>query len=1147
MKQLFTFVIILFTSTALFAQLPGDTIRVKAFDFNSTTRDTLIEFPSDPDLTYEKIILKYTMRCPDGLVNDGSNTQGCGEWDFSCNTYLVDSTKIESVLSTTPSHVITYFDDPVFPYKETPVYNYLRSTQTDVQITNINNETLADVASGAESFERTLNTANIAGKSQYLYTAAELLNAGLTPGNIDGLSLNILGEAGEARFLKINIKHSTKTELNGLIDMQGFDEVYHKHTTLVPNQLNRFNFHTPFSWDGSSNILVEFQFTNVDAVNPSQTLVQGESSSQNMGLSSTNEQEIILTENAYIECNDYMGITGSQNRTIEAWIKTTDGSNGEICSWGTIITGRKWVFRLADGQLRLEVHGGGTESTSTVDDGEWHHVACVLDGNNISNIRFYIDGVLDPNSVTGTTAVDTRESPVRISRGVNNRYLNATIDDVRIWDTNLSEETINEWKSLKVDESHPNYSNLQLYYQFNESGDQIEDSSVHSRNATIQGNEFRVSHLDGASLFKDFVLNEQRPNIIFNQGDYTTQTTTTVVDRPIVKEPQHFVVSRSIASADPATAFHDTIVDASPVEYWSLDQKIFDEITGDLISETTLPADGEIVLSDLEYFNRFPFYNELVSFVTPYGFFLDLGNEGESWFMDMSDYVSILKNQKRILMTLGGQWNEAYDMEFLFIVGTPPRDIIQYDQIWQATNRVGIARIDQILDNSKLAPASLPLAANAETFKLKSSITGHGSEGEFHQNGGTIDHKISVDQQEIFNWDITQECSFNPIFPQGGTWIFDRQGWCPGEQTFMNEQDLTPYVTAGGMLNIDYNTSAPVNPSGDYRYHIAHQLVGYGPANFQLDAAVTGIIAPNNSAEFTRVGTICANPGIVIRNTGATPLTQLTINYWINESQSPQTYEWNGNLAFMEEAVVDIPSSPELWYDILADNNIFHVEIANPNQGVDEYSFNNKISSSFDFPEILPTNLTVEFRTNNFPGENNFQVIDSEGNVIRSNGLPLGNTTYSDNLELENKCYKLIVQDLGNDGVQWWANPNQGTGFIRLKDENGTIIKTFEPDFGGGFEFSFTTSFPVSVEDLEFLTSINVFPNPAGDYCSLEANDLSEAHIHLVDVLGKTIQPSINYRSDNMISFDLQNLDSGIYFILIEKEHVVTTRKLIVE
>ena len=1147
MKRIIALTVLLLEVLCLTAQMPGDTIRVNGFNFSSTTRDTVIDFPSDPDLTFEKVILKYTMRCPDGLVNDGSNTQGCGEWDFSCNTYLVDSSHVESVANTVQSHSITNFDGTVFPYKEMPVYNYLRGLQSDVIITATNSETKTQVGDGSEGLVDPLRTSSNAGKSHYLFTADELAAGGLFGGDIHGLSIDVLGEAGEAGFLKIRLKQTAKTELNGQIDLDGFTEVYYKNTSLLPNQENRFNFHTPYDWDGISNVLVEFNYTNLEIPSKSITVVEGTPSNQSMGASSANGMEIVLTGNDYIECNDYTGVTGSQNRTIEAWIKTTDGSNGEICSWGSIVTGRKWVFRLADGQLRVEVHGGGTESTKTVDDGKWHHVACVLDGNTVGDVKFYIDGVFDPNSVSASTVVDTRETPVRISRGVNNRYLDATIDDVRIWDTNLSEETISEWMRLKVDELHPNYSNLQLHYEFDEAGLQIEDSSVNNRNGILLGSKYSVSHLDGFTLFKDFVLQNQRPNVTFYQGDYITETTTSVIDRPIEKETKHFVVSSTIAPADPATAVHDTIVNAAAREYWGLDQSIFDEATGDLISQVMLNADGEIVIQDLEYFNRFPFYNELVSFVTPYGFFLDLGEEGESWYMDMSDYVSVLKDRKRILMTLGGQWNEAFDMEFLFIVGTPPRDVVQYEQVWQGTNRIGIARIDQILDDSKLPPAVLSLDANATSFKLKSSITGHGAEGEFHQNGGTIDHKILIDQQEVFNWDITRECSFNPIYPQGGTWVYDRQGWCPGEQTFMNEQDLTPYVMAGSDFRIDYAISNPPNPSGDYRYHIAHQLVGYGPANFQLDAAVIGIEAPNNSAEFTRVGTICANPTVVIRNTGASQLNQLNIQYWLNDSQSPQVYEWNGSLEFMEEVAVEIPSSPELWYDILSDGNVFHVEISNPNQGSDEYVHNNRMSSSFDFPEILPNNIILDFRTNNNAFENSFQLIDAAGNVVSSNSLPSSNSTYNEELQLSNECYKLIVQDTGGDGLQWWANPNQGTGFIRLRDENGSVLKTFESDFGGGFEYSFSTTFPVSSADLDFLTSIKVFPNPSSSYCTLEADDLSNAEINIVDIKGQIVPFEIVTRTNSLISLDINNLTHGVYFIVVRRDEIVTTRKLIVK
>ena len=1136
---------------SLTAQEIGDTIRVQGFNFNSTTRDSVLRFPDLPNVSFEKIILKYTMRCKDGLVSTGTNRNlGCGEWDYSCNTYLVDSTKVEEANSTVTSHHITNFSDLIFFYKSDPVYDYYRGVQKNTVITSTSNETTASIGSGSNGLSSVLSTDRAGGKSQYLYTASELTSAGLSSGEIKGISMKVLNDSGEAKFMKIKLKETSKSVLNGAVDLDDFTEVYYKNTTLQASAANRFQFHSPFSWDGSSNILVEFSFTNLDAGTLASTQVEGESLAQNQGLSAVSEQQVFLTNNAYIECQDYKGIAGDQNRTIEAWIKTSSTANAEICSWGANVSTEKWVFRLTSaGVLRLENAGGGTESTKTVNDGQWHHVACVLDGDNLTDIRFYIDGVLDANSTVGTTAINTNTTGginMRISRGVNNRYLNAEIDELKIWDTNLSAQTISDWMRLKVDASHPNFANLQLHYQFNESnGSLINDSSSNSRDASVIGTPYFTSFTNGVEMFKDFSLVQNRPNLDFYQGNYTTNETDIMVDRPVEKELEHFVVERSIITKPSDEPFDDEIVTSAPVQYWLPEEYIFDEVTGDFLSLNDLTPDGEIVPEDLQYIRRFPFYNELVSFVTPYGIGLDLGLEGKSWYFDLSDYVHILNGDRRLLMTLGGQWQEDMDLEFLFIVGTPPRDVVQYEQIWQGTNRIGSARINDILFNIKMAPRNVNLSADGSTFKLKSSITGHGAEGEFEQNGGAVDHRISLDFTQRFSWNANQECSENPIFPQGGTWVFDRQGWCPGERSLLTENDLTPFVTAGGTVNIDYFTTSPLNASGDYRYQVAHQLVGYGDANHQLDAAVVEVIAPNNSALYTRIGTICANPTVKIQNTGASQLTSLTIKYWLNNSSSPQTYEWNGDLEFMETEEVTIPSPRQLWFDLQASDNQFHVEISKPNQGTDEYSYNNTYSSAFDFPQILGGDFKLEFRTNNRPAENSYQILDENGAVVGENSLPTANTTYVDDYNLPDGCYKLIVNDTGDDGVQWWANASQGSGFVSLKGVNGNLLKNFEPDFGGRFEYSFSTSFPVSVEELEFLTSIKVFPNPTGNYCNIEAEDIINAEVSIHNLLGQEIEPPILSSSDDAIRLNLNSFPAGIYSVTIKKGDIITSRKII--
>ena len=111
MKALFTICLAIFSVTVS-AQSVGDTIIIPTFNYsqtptNNAIRDTMIDFPDDDNLSFEKIIMLYNMRCKDGLVSVQGNTNlGCGEWDYSCNTYITDSSKVDSVLATTSSAFI---------------------------------------------------------------------------------------------------------------------------------------------------------------------------------------------------------------------------------------------------------------------------------------------------------------------------------------------------------------------------------------------------------------------------------------------------------------------------------------------------------------------------------------------------------------------------------------------------------------------------------------------------------------------------------------------------------------------------------------------------------------------------------------------------------------------------------------------------------------------------------------------------------------------------------------------------------------------------------------------------------------------------------------------------------------------------------
>src|SRR5690606_18031659 len=361
-----------------------------------------------------------------------------------------------------------------------------------------------------------------------------------------------------------------------------------------------------------------------------------------------------------------------------------------------------------------------------------------------------------------------------------------------------------------------------------------------------------------------------------------------------------------------------------------------------------LKSDGINSLYDLPYWQRMPCKFVIMSFVKPYGIGIDFGQEGKTWTFDMTDFLPILNGKKRMTIERGGEWQEEMDIKFLFVVGTPVREVLDIQQIWQTD----YPSYDQISNDQYFEPRDVMMNPNGETFVIKSAITGHGQEGEFIPRN----HWINVNGGSAeFNWQVWKECAINPIFPQGGTWIYDRAGWCPGEATDIQVSDITSMVTAGQTVNLDYGISST---SGTSKYIVSHQLVTYGADNFTQDAAIIDIISPTRKVEHGRKGAICEGVKVLIQNTGTTALTSLSFEYWVNNAPTPQTFSWSGNLAYLETAEVTLPGSYDLWnYLSGGPDNTMHVEISAPNGGGDDYAHNNKMSTSFDIPEFMPADF----------------------------------------------------------------------------------------------------------------------------------------------------------------------------------------------
>ncbi len=1144
------FLLMLFAQ-AILAQQPGDTIRVKTFNYKSKVRDTLVQFPST-NLSYEKIIMKYNMRCKDALVSTGTQRNlGCGEWDYSCNTFLVDSTKVEQALSTHPDYTISNFSGASFDYVNQPTYDYYKYSQTQVSQT-ITSETQFSVGSATLNNTTALKTDEKSGKSIILYTAAELLAAGFSAGNVNGILLNVTNAGGNANFFRVGMKHSSLSVLNAAnFVTTGFTTVYNNSFSFV-NGNNRIQFHTPFVWDGTSNLLVEYSFTNTQGSSP--IVLSASNTTVVSALAVNNNYALDLSSDGHAVLNTALMSNISNEMTISFWAygyAAVLQNNTSLIEGLTLNKDRSLMIHLPYANtVYFDCGNNGANydriskaATANNLRGQWNQWTFTKNATT-GEMKIYLNAVLWAQGTGKTNPISIVNLILGKGSNLDNNY-KGKINELSIWNKALSFPDIQAWYRKAIDPSHPFYANLIAYYKMDEAMGQIINDV--KNNLTSNCKDVFWTYDRGHTLSNFFKEGTLRPNITLLRGAYSLVTSVSTITDSVLHRPsilkQYTIISN--AAAIPMKSDSIAVVSTSKVY-----EDFVYEYNGDnglLLNTIFLNSIGSIVIGNLPYFNRYPYYNEIMSFVTPYGIGLDFGVNGKTWYFDVSDYAPILKGKRRFVMALGGEFQEQMDVEFLFIVGTPPRPVLEFKQLWQGAARLSGVPIASVLNNTEFASQSVPLLATGKAFKMRSTITGHGAAGEFNSNGGPISHFFNLNGgANEFTWSVNQKCSSNPVFPQGGTWVYDRQGWCPGEPSYLKEYDISSLVTAGTTVNMDYNCSAPNLPNGDYRYIVAHQLVTYGNPSHTLDASLEDVEKPSNKILFARTNPMCDRPIVVIRNTGSTSITAMQIEYWLNTASTKQVYNWTGNLAFMDTAQVILPIAAIWQYDLKANANIFHAALKTVNGVSDQYVHNNQYHSPFVVTDIVGNSFKIAFKTNNVPLQNTYKIVDENGvKVNGASNLTTANTVYTDSYTL-NGCYKLIVTDAGNDGLEWFANQGQGVGSVQLLDANNTILKTFEPDFGSGFEYSFSTNALINVEKRSLENTIQIFPNPASSTFYITGEVLHTVDIRVFDMTGRKVTLPYTKTSDKQLVFDTRNVSTGVYYIKIIKGKESIIRKLVI-
>jgi len=244
--------------------------------------------------------------------------------------------------------------------------------------------------------------------------------------------------------------------------------------------------------------------------------------------------------------NDYVDITGAtsvytgtSNFTWEAWINTSSsGLRQDIISIGNHAQNETAFFFVNDvGKLQVDLpYQGGAASTTSVNDGNWHHVALTM--NAASKVAtLYIDGTADGSKTFTGNALNLVQGDGAFIGGVissDNTYFKGMIDEVRIWNTLRTAQQISDNKDEQISSSQ---ANLVAHYQMDDvKGGIVHDATSNAGHGALNGPgpSPGVLTLDGTDDYLDVpdaVLNNLSAGTIETWVFLDTNTSETITSK----------------------------------------------------------------------------------------------------------------------------------------------------------------------------------------------------------------------------------------------------------------------------------------------------------------------------------------------------------------------------------------------------------------------------------------------------------------------------------------------------------------------------------------------------------------------------------------------------------------------------------------
>lgn len=525
---------------------------------------------------------------------------------------------------------------------------------------------------------------------------------------------------------------------------------------------------------------------------------------------------------------------------------------------------------------------------------------------------------------------------------------------------------------------------------------------------------------------------------------------------------------------------------------------------------------------------------ELGRIITPYGGFY--GSSWQfTWQTDVTDFSLMLRDSVKVnFIHTGYEPNHdrgwKVSVQFEIITGLPSAFPVSITQVYN--QRFEYGNKDNPIEKS-LVPYSFNPKQGTSFTRLRVLQTGHGMDqpdncGEFCSKY----RELWFDGKLILKRQMWMECGDNPVYPQAGTWIFDRANWCPGYLVQPETFDFK--VKKGNKHSFQFvmepYTATVINQGAQI---ISTYLIDYSEPSYKNDVSIEDIIVPSAKSIHSRKNPSGANAQIVVRNVGNEDIKTITIKYGTN-GFAQKTYNWTGSLAFNQTQTITLPGAIEST----SGNNRFRVTLENPNGKPDQYPHDNSMVSHFSPVPVHGSKLVFYLLTNNQPEQNGWQLIDEKGKIVkeRKQGSLSPATIYLDTLTLKKGAYSLVFTDDDGDGLEFWYNTKGGRGEARLLDEKNNLIKAFESDCGSGWIYNFVVGDnPNKIEPTK--KAVSVYPTRTSDKTTLTyfANTPSDVTAKLVtdpegEIVEERLFPNLK---EGVFTFDLTRFPYGRFYLKV--------------